>query len=327
MTKEVEVLRAADLISKIKSRLSLNLEGRSVLTEAGSNYFIYTPLIAYYSGASSIYVWIKDTVYGSAESIRKEFLQILNLLGISSDTFHLRLNERPEADIAASDIITNLGFVRPLDAAFLGNLNKTAVVSYMCEAWEVRAADVDIEYCKENNIPVAGVWEDHPDLLIFKGCGQLSVKLCMEAGLEVYQNSILIISDDKFGKVARESFVNAGAARVDVQSPAANNISDYSDYDLIFISDYSFAEEILSNASDLTVLKGKTVVHLCGKVNFEALEAAGVNCYPRYNGQAKRMTKTLAHLGLKPIIDLHAAGLKVGELLYNKEASTLVQSM
>jgi hypothetical protein len=329
MLTAFEVKRAAKLIRDIVGKLDLELKGLSVLTEAGSNYFIFTPLIAYYAGSKKVYVWIKDTSYGPAKDIRLEFERIIGVLNIEPAFFEFALNERPQEHIQGAEIITNLGFVRPLDKAFLSALNDKAVVSYMCEAWELRPGDVDLPFCKEHNIKIAGVWENHPDLMIFKGCGALSVKLCMEAGLEVYQNNILVISSDKFGKTAAEAFLSAGAADVQVIEPKLSGKIDFSPFDIVFIADYSFQEEILGAGTGHGVngLSHCAVVHLCGAVDYKYLQQKGIYCYPAQQGFHSRMTRTLAHLGLKPVIDLHAAGMKVGELLYKNEQNELIQPL
>jgi len=322
-----ELLRAEKLIRLAIQKVHLNLAGLTVLTEAGSNYFVYTPLIAYYAGAKKIYVWIKDTKYGKSVDIREDLLQIAERLNIDSSVFSFALNERSDEHISKADIITNLGFVRPINKEFIDLLHPNAVVSYMCEAWEIRPADVDINFCKEKNIDVAGVWENHPELRIFDGCGLLSLKLCLEAGLEIYQNNVLVISSDKFGSVAADAFQKAGAQTVQTVQPQNIASLDFSKYDVLFVADYSYEKEIIGEhlVSHIDQLKSCAVIHLCGCVDFNWLQNEGVFCYPHYNGQKFRMSKTLAHLGMKPLIDLHTAGLKVGESLYRNIENELVQ--
>jgi hypothetical protein len=321
------IVRAEKLIRQIVKLLNLRLDNLTVLTEAGSNYFIFSSLIAYYANAAKIFVWIKDTNYGLAKEIEEELKSIIKLLNLDLSRFEFALNKRPSSHIRSADIITNLGVIRPIDRNFLNQLKVGAVVSYMCEGWEVRPDDVDLDFCKNKGIKIAGVWENHPDLMIFNGCGPLAVKLCFEAGLEVYQNRILIISADKFGQTAAESFKKIGASSVKISKPTEINQVNFSDFDLIFVADYSFEGEILGHnvKERLPEFKNTAIVHLCGGVDYKFFENSGITCYPHQQGFRFRMTKTLAHLGLKPVIDLHASGLKVGECLYNNQESDLVQ--
>jgi hypothetical protein len=329
MASAFTIARVRKQIREIINILNLDLSGLTVLTEAGSNLFIFTPFIAYLAGASKVFVWLKDTPYGNAADIEQEFYAIVKALELDTNRFSLAVNQRPVEHIQQADIITNLGSVRPLNQVLLSEAKSGAVVSYMCEAWEIRPEDVDIAYCKQKGVKIAGVWENHSDLLIFKGCGPLSAKLCFEAGIEIYQNHILILSSDKFGQTAAETFKAIGAASVEIRKPEEISELDFSKYDLVFVADYSTDKEILGKnvAGKLDELKNTAVVHLCGTVDSEFLINNGVYCYPEKPGYGFRMTYTLAHLGSKPIIDLHAAGLKVGECLVRGENSELVQLM
>ena len=57
------------------------------------------------------------------------------------------------------------------------------------------------------------------------------------------------------------------------------------------------------------------ITHICGNVDRESLEAAGFPLAPERFAPAGHMSVALDHVGPRPVVDLHAAGLKVGELL------------
>jgi hypothetical protein len=61
-----------------------------------------------------------------------------------------------------------------------------------------------------------------------------------------------------------------------------------------------------------------TVVQFVGNVDAESLALHHLQCLPDFSVGPRRMAQTLAALGPKPVIDLHAAGLKVGELMWRK---------
>lgn len=329
MRSEFEINRSIKIINEAIKLLSLNLKNRTVLTEAGSNYFIYTPFIAYLAGAEKVFVWIKDSPYGLAEYIKNEFCYIADFLQIPLNSFDFALNNRSESHVSSANIITNLGAIRPINKEFIDLMGKNSVISYMCESWEIRPNDVDISYCKSLNIPIAGVWENHPSLQIFDACGTLALKLCFEAGLEIYQNNILVVSSDKFGVVAANAFTSLRASKVEIIRPEQIDDYDLSIFDLIFIADYKYDKEIINNRLEFKIgqLKYCAIVHLCGVVDYEWLNNNEIFCYPTKNGQAFRMTQTLAYLGLNPLIKLHTAGLKVGELLWYTKTNELVQDI
>ena len=329
--KTADIYRVLDIIKKSISVLDIDLMGQNILTEAGSGYFLFTPIIASLAGASKVYVWSKDSVYGSARDIQKQFREILILLNIP-DNFIWALNERPVEHIMDADIITNLGFIRPLNDEFLAHAKKgKAVIPLMCEAWELRASDIDITSCKKNNIQVAGTWENFPILKIFDACGALAIKIANEAGYEVYQNKIIIWSDDHFGEVVKTSFINHGAKEVICTTDFNNLLQNIEEADFIFICKQSetrifFGENSIMNLSIIMEKNRRVgIVHLYGDVDNEYVKKHNINIYPDKKGRQNIMTYTLSHLGPIPIINLHAAGLKVGELLMKSEHSELMQ--
>lgn len=319
-------IREQHLIKNIINKLDLNLNNLTVLTEVGSNNYIYTPLIALMAGAKKVYAWTRDSGFGKGEYVVRECTALLSKFNLSEKKIDFSINERPIEQVAKADIITNLGFIRPLDKDLLSNASKNVVIPYMCEAWEIRDGDIDLEYCRQNKIKVAGTWENHPDLLIFNGCAHLIAKLCFEAGFEIYQNKILIISEDHFGSLASEMLRNMNAATVEQVPLTQAENKNLSEYDFVLLADYTtehnvFTDNILKKFEHDSV----SIVHLSGKLNLEKVQSYNFNVYPKQNGYHRRMTRALDYLGAKPIIELHAAGLKVGENLYKNVTSSLCQ--
>jgi hypothetical protein len=309
-------------IRDIIERLELDLSGVEVLTEAGSGNYLYTPVIASLAGAARVRTWIRDTSFGSAADIAS-----------SLEAFHrcpridIAQNERPLDHIRRTDLVTNLGHVRPLDREFIDHLKPGAVISYMCEAWEVREGDIDLERCRERGIPVHGVWENHPDLLIFERCGDLALRMCDEAGIGVAGLRVLIISADPFGDVIQRRMIAAGAARVDLADPSKLEDTDVGAQDLIFLADYRSGLPLFSPNGPFSrsALNRSHLVHLAGDLDLQYCLRSGATVFPSVNGFSHRMTFTLAHLGAETVIDLHAAGLKVGENMLRGTLSPLNQ--
>jgi hypothetical protein len=323
-------IRALALIQDAINKLRLDLSGLIVLTESGSGYFSVTPVIAASANAARVYAWTRNSIYGIGRNNISETRKLLERRNLNGRVV-FRLNERPQGDIENADIITNLGFVRPIDHSFISRTKPGTVVSTMCEKWEVRSNDIDIEACRKREVKVAGIWENHPRLRIFDSVGNLAVKLCLEAGFEIYQNKIAIWSNDDFGKVVKRTFEDFGADKVFLinRDLELSQIGEKSRMDFLFIADYTSPATIIGRGGvlDAAALSGYfgAIVHLCGKVDYEFAEKRGMAVYPKQSGYANRMTRTLAYLGPKPVIDLHTAGLKVGELLYKNKKSKLVQ--
>ncbi|MEJ5200483.1 MAG: hypothetical protein WHX53_16305, partial [Anaerolineae bacterium] len=92
------------------------------------------------------------------------------------------------------------------------------------------------------------------------------------------------------------------------------------DLDALIIADYTRADQIIGPDGDVTaamladMCPGATLIQFAGRVDVAGLTAAGVHVHPGMELPPHRMALTLAALGPRPAIELHAAGLKVGEL-------------
>lgn len=325
--------RAIKHIQNIIENLQLNLSGLTILTEIGNNYYFYLPFIAALAGAKKVYAWTAKNKYFNCDKLVADAKSCTKQLGFNN-VIEFTIDERPCAHVADAQIITNSGFVRPLDETLLQHAKKNTVITLMFEAWELRDTDIDINFCRKKGIRVGGTNENYPSIKVFESVGPLAIKLAMEAGMEVYQNNILIWSDDEFGKVTEAYFKKMNAANVVITTSKETALSFLSVADFIYFCSNHEKRTIISNIDNDAIftideIKSKnqaiTIVHLYGKFNLNELESNGLHIYPKQNGKAEYMSKTLTHIGMKPTLNLLTAGLKVGELLYKNEQSTLVQ--
>src|SRR5437667_2240427 len=111
--------------------LELNLTGARVLTEAASREYAVTPILAAAAGAE-VCALTRDSPYASVAEVLRQVTSIASVVGVSMDSIRV-LSDRASLP-ARFDVITNLGFVRPVDAAVLERLSPTGVVYYMCES-------------------------------------------------------------------------------------------------------------------------------------------------------------------------------------------------
>lgn len=325
--------RAIALIKDNINLFKLNLTGYTVLTEAGTGYYLLTPLIPLLAGASKVIVWVKDTRYGSADSIAEQLVRLLNDIDVHG-RIEIRKNERNVSDVGSADIITNSGNIRPLDKDLLKFTKKNCVIPLMYEAWEVRKTDVDIDYCKDCGIPVAGTWENHPDIKVFDYSAVLAIKMAFEAGFPVFKNKIIVWSDDHFGETAVRGFKSVGAREVISTTDIDVFYNELSDTDFIFICSYHetrpyFGSQGIFTSEKITELNPNiTFVHLYGNVSETYCLENGINIYPVRSGKEMLMTFTLAHVGIEPLIKLQVAGFKVAqEMKEDKNETGLLQSI
>jgi hypothetical protein len=322
--------KAVKIIRESIITLDLDLANKVVLTEVGSANYCYIPLIPLLAGADKVYAWTRDSAYGKAQDIMSRCYDLAKELNCNTG---LTISEVKNLDhVAEADIITNSGFIRPLDSTFLRSVKLDVAIPLMYEAWEIREDDIDISYCKENGIKVAGTWEDHPGLQVFKNVGPLCIKLCMEAGFEIFCNRIIVWSNDHFGEEAEKAFNALNAQNVIVTTEVAEVYKNAADTDFIFICDYDekrnyfHGEDAVFSLERINKLNPTIgVVHLYGEINSEALRTNGITVYPDKEGRPLVMSETLSYLGMKPFIKLQVGGFKVGQELLEKRLTKLSQ--
>lgn len=308
------------LICTAINKLELNLSGLTVLTEAASGNYVVTPIIAALANAKRVYAITKDSDYGKATEIKELTLKFAKFYSIENK-IEIMFEKLPEI-IHQADIVTNLGFVRPIDRKFVSSMKDNAVIPLMCEAWEFREGDVDLEACEKKGILVMGTNEDATNLKVFDFIGPLCLKMLFELQIEVYKSKIVIVSSDRFGKTIEKTLRICGAETCLVNVLRTESSRQcLTNADAVIIADYTGLDTFIGSnghisAKDLfEISPGISVIQFAGEVNIEELQRVGISYFPKHKVGPFRMGMTLADLGPKPVIDLHCASLKVGEVI------------
>jgi hypothetical protein len=332
MTTDVSaVLRAGGLahplqlvrtIKETISRLELDLSGLVVLTEAASGAYVVTSAIAAVAGAKQVIALTRDSRYGTATTVTAQTRALAALCGVAG---RIDIHTVRSADLfGRADLVTNLGFVRPLDRQTIGQMKRGAVIAYMCESWEFRPEDLDIEACREHGVSVLGTNESLPEFDIFSSCGWLCLRLLGDAQIAPARSTIVVVSSDKFGVVIQRALERAGAAvhLVATLRPGAHVAAAEG----IVIADYLRTDPIIGSPGDISAAElaslapASTVIQFAGRVDVQGLRDHGLVVIPGIDLPPRRMATTLAGLGPRLVIELHAAGLKVGEIGLRPEA-------
>jgi hypothetical protein len=311
------------LIDRIIDALGIDLRGVTVLTEAASAYYALTPLIAAQAGAARVLAMGRDTRYGSFQEVTGRITELADAMNLAGRIEFL--SKRDDHRIADADIVTNLGMVRPLDASFLGMLNRRAVVPLMWETWEFRPEDLDLSECLRLNIPVLGTNEHHPDLQIFPYVAQTAVKLLHEAGFEIFRSRIALAGHGEFASLSQSLLERMGAEVQFADSAAAGSLREpafqrfLTNADALLVVDHHHRRSLIGSDGELTAAElaelnpAIGVVHISGGVDGESLSNAGVLCWPQRFAPAGYMSAATDYVGPRALIDLHAAGLRVGQ--------------
>lgn len=297
----------------------LDLCGMTVLTEAGSGYFALTPVIAALAGADRVIAVTRDSRYGTAQDIAKDVAVWQSDCDLTATAITVS-TEPPMTHAAEAHLITNLGFVRPIDAAFISKLPEDAAVALMWETWEFRPEDIDRQACEQSGVPIMGTDELDPRLQIFRYVGMLGLKLLLEAGIEAVNSRILIVGAPPFGEDITQTLRANGAETLHYHLGSAvscDQVREFcADVDAIIYAEHHSRKDLLTpeHGIDFSVLAraGAPVIHICGALDVGIFTEAGVVKYPCDVVSPGYMTRTTDYVGPKPVVRLHAAGLAVG---------------
>lgn len=329
--------RFIKLMQESISKLELNLENLTILTEAASGNYICTPIIASMSRAKKVYAYAKNSKYGTAEQLFRNTEKLAKLVGINGKIIYIK--ELDENIIRKVDIVTNLGQLRPIKKDFINKMKETAVIPLMRETWEFRDDEIDLEACRRKGIIVLGTNENHPDLRIFDYLGHLCAKKLFESGIEIFNSKIIVFGGGNFGLnimkylaklgaevkgiCEEENFMLEKLGIEKIGSISRGNVDfvKIKNAGAIIVTTYPDNTEIIGTnglikPSELKELcPGVSIIQFKGNVDRESIIYENIPLLPKNKPKADHMSWTLNELGPKPIIDLHAAGLKVGEII------------
>jgi hypothetical protein len=319
MRRLEEYRRVARLINQTIEGFELDLTGTTVLTETASGPFVVTPLIAALAGASVIAV-TRDSRYGSAEEVREYTTAWASRVGVA-EKIDVYLGKSIDRATDA-DLVTNLGFVRPVDAAFIARLRRGAAVSLMCEPWEVRPEDVDVAACRAGGVPVLGTDESDTRVQTFRFVGMLALRLLLELEIEVLRSRVVVLSSSPFASPILDVLRAVGADVILVDVTVGDHLftegvlASCEQADAVVIAEHRDRRILVGGDTglpvDLLERAGATLAHIAGRIH----DPEGrLRKHPVGEVRPGYMTVTTDILGPRPVVDLHAAGLRVGQAL------------
>jgi hypothetical protein len=308
---------------------ALDLTGIRVLTEVGTGPFVLTPLIASLAGAEQVFAVTRDCRYGSAQDIIGYGRECAEQAGVAG---RIEFSARPAAEHAAeAQIVTNLGFVRPIDEALISRLPVDAVVCLMWEPWELRAGEVDIDTCMRRGVPVAGTNETHPKVRTFEYLGPLAMKLLSELGIEPRRARLALIGSAPFGDSIERFLALAGATVERLPLPPAGAKLDAAlgpaieACDALVLAEHRDHRPLIGGANGIAAERiaraGIPVAHICGQLDSADRGLGNLHKRPQGSAPPGYMLVTTDYVDPRAVIDLHAAGLKVGEIMVRARRS------
>lgn len=311
--------RERRLIEQAIMALKLDLTDLVVLTEAASGHYRLTPLIAAMAGAKCVYTLSRDSRFGSARDATNGVQEIAGRWGVLDRVSALRYRADPR--LAEADIVTNLGFVRPIDAQLLRRLKKSAVIPLMWETWEYRPEDLDLAEARRLQIPVLGTNESHPDLRIMDYLGPVVLRLLLESQIEVFRSRLIVVGTGPFAERISAWMARNDARVVVVDELGADCLPAMEGVDALVFAEHHRRTALVGGVGQASPVQiasvnpSLTVVHVAGSVDRREFENAGLRCVPERFADPGFMSVATDYAGPRALIDLHTAGLKVGELM------------
>lgn len=295
----------------------LDLHGLTVLTEAATGAYVVTPLLAALAGARVIAV-ARDSTYGRATEVAIRTTTLAHRWGVE-----VEIRARTLDEFALADVVTNLGGVRPINAEAIDRLRETAAIALMYEPWEVRSEDVDLSAAHSRDISVAGTDESDDRLRTFDYVGVLAAKLVFELGLELLGTRVVTLGDGRFLEACTRGLTSAGAdVRRLIVGEADHDavLTAVTEADALVVCAHASLPLIgpagLVRARELrAAAPWLGIAHIIGAVDEAELRAAGLPFRPHLLARPGYMSVTTAHVGPRPVVNLHAAGLRVGAVL------------
>ena len=312
--------------------LPLDLRGLEILTEAASGPFVVTPVIAALAGAKRVCAITRDSKFASASEVVGQTRALMSLTQLPDNSIEI-IKDRNIRYFRNADIVTNLGFVRPIDESCINLMREDSVIPLMHEGWEFSQSDLDIEACRRKGIRVYGTNEEFKKVDVFNNCGWLSLKMLFESGIEIHKSKILVVSSDKIGVVIQNRLKENDVSSILIQDLRNTKNNAQGNFDAIVIADLSRQDLIIGRNGDIEIqdfvdtFPAVTVIRYAGKIECDALKSSGITVFPEHQTGSGRMALTLGDLGPRPVIELHAAGLKVGQWVKSNERDPVFKDL
>ncbi len=325
---EHEIERAIILCKQLILDYELDLKNLNVLTECASGPYTYTSILAGLAGATVTAIG-KDSVYGLFKDNKAKCEEIKNILNL--ENIDIVENNIDDKAYQKFDILTNTGFNRPYTANKIKHLKKTAVIPLMWETWEFRVDDLDINACQKHSVPVIGTNESFHKLDMFPYVGYIAMKLLFELNIEIYHSHLILLGSGEVAFNIANVFNQLHIDYIWFSSDNLNssyNMASYDDLETLLNQNYIDAVICAEHANSIRLfddckLNFKILKqhfpnirwgHISGNIDPLQLKDSNILYFPKTIMPFGYMSYQCHDLGVKPVLELHIAGLKVGEI-------------
>lgn len=282
--------------------------GETVLTEAACGDYAVTPVLAALAGAR-VLAFGRDSRWGSFTAARRAVQELADLCGVAERI--VISDDLASFDLERVAVVTNTGFLRPLDRAFVASLSTGTVIPLMWEPWEHRPQELDLEACRARGIKVYGTNEEDPRLRTREYIGYIVLRLLLQNRCTPRGGEVLLLGGGRFPAAVAEVLQRCGY-RVR-RCGAGDPPPEPSGCEAIVVAEHEDPVSWIGpggRVEPAAVPADTVVIHICGRVDFAGAPFRHVPDEPASFG---RMSYTTDWIDSAALTDLHTAGLKVAE--------------
>jgi len=325
--------RALRLIDEARETFRLDLADMTVLTEAASAETVLGTLTAARAGSKRVCILPPEERFHRTDHGIDALMSLAERCGVADRI--VPLTSRSDDAIGPVDIATYSGLARPFDGKFLSRVKPTAVVPLLPPPWDGLPPDLDTASCHRLGLSILGIDSRAGQLQTLRYIGHAAIKRLYAAGLDVFRSRIVVFGSGEFARsiVSTLTFAGADVDRMfchrDERTLSYPDESVLKHAEAVVIAEPHHDRLLLGRggAVDPRWLAEQNpaliVVHLCGNADRSALSAVGIDCAPQNFASAESLRLAGDFLGPRPLVDLHAAGLRVGQLLVEARRSGL----
>jgi hypothetical protein len=299
------------IINSIK-KFNLSLENKNILTEAASGNYVVTSIIAALAGANVTAI-AKHSKYASIEKVKNQTYKLAKKFNIEHK---INIIESIDSvNLSNFDIVTNTGFVRPIDKKMIDKLSSKCVIPLMWEPWEFRSDDLNLNYCIKKDIKVYGTNESDDRLKTMSYIGYIVLHFLLDEKRTPFSSNILLLGNENFttpiinileNNKYKYKYITDYNQDIELSNYNVIVIAEHSD-NVLLVGDNGFIKSAQLSAD-------KLIIHICGNVDFSNIKC---NFIPENPSKFGYMSFTTDYIDSQAVIDLHTAGLKVAEgMLY-----------
>jgi len=309
-------------VNRLIRKYDLSLSGLTVLTEAASGAYLFNPLIAVVAGADLVITYGRDSRFGKVADYYPLMKDTYAKMDIPEDRYNLVDELSPDV-IYAADIVTNSGHLRPMNAKFISQMKPTAVISLMWEPWEIREGEVDTVAAKQHEILVMGTNEHEPPCNMKPYSLLVAIKLMLEQGIGLVDDRILVIGEqpilaNSIVKGLTDMGLSCRQLCIHVEPRNREELLRWSNY--ILVAEHAYHGQIIGNeglfsVEEIAASGVMAVGIISGAVDADALRRKNISVFPKTIQPNGYLSYQGYELGSYPVMDLFAAGLKVGEVM------------